>query len=134
MAALGWLHFSKVVSDSVVGLLQQSIVTVPGAAFEQLEHPEPVSQLDSQADGQIAQPLDELDALVVFATDEGLFGLLQIQFLEGRLSQKTPGCCGPMKDGTVGSGWQGAIYRFSIHEVYSFRRAGLVPLVAMLVL
>lgn len=40
---------------------------------------------------QVAQPLDKLDALVVFAADEGLFSRLQIQFLEGRLSQKAPG-------------------------------------------
>lgn len=40
---------------------------------------------------QVAQALDKPDALVVFATDEGLFSRLQIQFLEGRLSQQTPG-------------------------------------------
>lgn len=39
---------------------------------------------------QVAQALDKLNALVVFATDEGLFSRPQIQFLEGGLSQQTP--------------------------------------------
>lgn len=39
---------------------------------------------------QVAQALDELDALEVFAADEGLLGRLKIQFLEGSLSQQTP--------------------------------------------
>lgn len=40
---------------------------------------------------QVAQALDKLNALVVFAADEGLFSRLQIQFLEGCLSQQSPG-------------------------------------------
>lgn len=40
---------------------------------------------------QVAKALDEFDALEVFAADEGLLGRLQIQFLEGCLSQQTPG-------------------------------------------
>lgn len=143
------LSVSKVVSNCIVRLLQQGIITVTRASFEQLKHPEPVSQFDPEADGevptgnktpgsaggrmssmrkedvirqnvpaihiqvhplsflkapevsrhlrlfhglvlQVAQALDKLNALVVFATDEGLLSRPQIQFLEGSLSQQTP--------------------------------------------
>lgn len=39
---------------------------------------------------QIGQALDQLDALVVLAADEGLLGSLQVQLLQGGLSQQTP--------------------------------------------
>lgn len=39
---------------------------------------------------QVAQALDKLNALVVFAANKGLLSRLQIQFLEGCLSQETP--------------------------------------------
>lgn len=40
---------------------------------------------------QVGKALDELDALVVLAANEGLLGRLQVQFLQGGLSQQTPG-------------------------------------------
>lgn len=39
---------------------------------------------------QVSQALDKLDALVVFAADEGLLGRLQVQLLQSRLRQQTP--------------------------------------------
>lgn len=47
------MSISKVVSDCIVRLFQQSIITVTRASFEQLKHPEPVSQLDPKADGEV---------------------------------------------------------------------------------
>jgi len=39
---------------------------------------------------QVGQPLDQLDALVVPAVDEGLLRPLQVQLLQRRLGQQTP--------------------------------------------
>lgn len=39
---------------------------------------------------QVRQPLDQLDALVVPAVDEGLLRPLQVQLLQRRLGQQTP--------------------------------------------
>lgn len=144
------LSVSKVITDGIVRLLQQSVVRVPRAGLQQLQHPEPVAQLYPQADGEVpaggrrrcsrhcskedevsagrldslcvlyppavhvqvhalglleaaevgghlgllhglalkvGQALDQLDALVVLAADEGLLRRLQVQFLQGGLSQ-----------------------------------------------
>lgn len=47
------LSVGKVVPDGVVRLLQQSVVTRPGATFQQLHHLEPVSQLDPEVNGEV---------------------------------------------------------------------------------
>lgn len=47
------LSVCKVVSNPVISLSQQSIITVTRSNSQQLQHPEPVAQLDPQAYGQV---------------------------------------------------------------------------------
>lgn len=50
-----FLPVSEVVSDGVVCLLQERIVRVPRARSQQLQHPEPIAQLDPQPYGKISE-------------------------------------------------------------------------------
>lgn len=54
------LSVCKVVSNSVICLFQQRIITVTRSNSQQLKHPKPVTQLDPQAYGQVPREKDVL--------------------------------------------------------------------------
>lgn len=55
LQAVPFLSVCKVVSDGVVCLLQEGVVRVPRARLQQLQHAEPIAQLDPQPDGKVSK-------------------------------------------------------------------------------
>lgn len=50
-----FLPVCEVVPDGVVCLLQESIIRAPRARPQQLQHPEPIPQLDPQPNGEVSE-------------------------------------------------------------------------------